>query len=202
MGKLRERILKSHKECDNTELIEQLYLLKKENKKLKSRVYELELMVKKDLMTGLLNHQSFFVDAELMLEEEKDCYFMLIDLDDFKRINDTYGHKEGDIVLQDFSRMVKKVAGEHDLAGRIGGDEFAICFCNSLSEDEVRLRAKKLLQMMSEKKQKTKKHFPGASIGITKARDGELIKTIYERADKMLYRVKRSGKNNYEMTFE
>ena len=98
------------------------------------RAEQMEKLARIDQMTGLLNHHFFYKESQCLLEQKKTGYCMTIDLDDFKQINDSYGHQEGDAVLQEVGRMIRQAAGPGSVAGRTGGDEFAL-FCTDLASD-------------------------------------------------------------------
>jgi diguanylate cyclase (GGDEF)-like protein len=115
---------------------------------------ELAERARRDALTGLLNHGAFnaVVEAELERAERYDYGLTLafVDLDDFKTVNDTYGHREGDRVLHVFARSLLSILRGSDSAGRMGGDEFAAVllqadrdagarFCSRLSERRTSL---------------------------------------------------------------
>jgi diguanylate cyclase (GGDEF)-like protein len=96
---------------------------------------ELSERSRRDSMTGLLNHQAFHtrVDEELdrAARYGHELQIIYFDLDDFKQVNDTLGHPEGDRVLRVISEMIRESIRESDVAGRIGGDEFVLCLVES-----------------------------------------------------------------------
>ncbi len=99
---------------------------------------ELADQARSDPLTGLLNHQALtdILDSELVRAERYDhgLTFVFFDLDEFKRINDTLGHVEGDAVLRAIARLVEQILRGSDLAGRMGGDEFAVLLLESDAE--------------------------------------------------------------------
>ena len=96
---------------------------------------ELNEKSRRDSLTGLLNHQAFHTRVDEELDRAKryghDLQVVYFDLDDFKLVNDTLGHPEGDRVLRVMSEMIKESIRESDIAGRIGGDEFVLCLVES-----------------------------------------------------------------------
>ncbi|MGB2876021.1 MAG: GGDEF domain-containing protein [Gaiellaceae bacterium] len=104
---------------------------------------ELAHEARHDQLTGLLHHQVFVRELELELERarryEHSVALVFIDLDRFKEINDTLGHQEGDRVLQTFAATFRALLRGSDLAGRMGGDEFAACLVEAASETAPRL---------------------------------------------------------------
>lgn len=127
------------------------------------------------------------------------AYLMLIDIDDFKYINDTYGHEVGDAVLSRISTILKECVGEQDIPSRFGGDELAVIVNNS--NDQL------VVEMVRTIQHKLKNlSLPSCdgicctvSIGIAGAKNKESMTSWIGVADKMLYNVKRNGKNGYCM---
>lgn len=104
-----------------------------------------------DSLTGLLNHASMRRGISALLKKEAGIHvLMILDLDHFKQINDTYGHQAGDRVLELVAGRLRGIFRSTDLIGRIGGDEFMI-FMRSIGEEEMGLeRAKRLCQAVHE----------------------------------------------------
>lgn len=152
-----------------------------------------------DWLTGLYNRS--FVEREIIRRMRKENgAFFLIDLDNFKMVNDFYGHAAGDAVLQSVSDILKNAAGEYDLAGRVGGDEFVMYFSGASRKEEVQEFAEGILQEFNE--QKRSDILLGEcslSIGIVfVTKDAESYTDIYKKADRALYYIKQNGKNGYE----
>ena len=103
-------------------------------------------------------------------------------MDDFKNINDRYGHQYGDEVLKKVAKDITGLFGEHGILGRFGGDEFVILTRN-MSKSEV----EKKLNMLKETNR--------FSAGVVHWHSGECIKDIFDRADHGMYQVKESNKN-------
>lgn len=161
------------------------------------RAARMEKLAKTDQMTGLLNHHSFYEECSRLLEEKGSGYCMTIDLDDFKRINDSYGHQEGDAVLQEVGKILRQVVGQKGVAGRIGGDEFALFSGELFSNEEACAMAGEIMAQVDLRISDKEVVFPGVSIGISQVRAGEGLKNAFRRADVMLYEVKRNGKHGY-----
>jgi diguanylate cyclase (GGDEF)-like protein len=155
-----------------------------------------------DPMTRLANRRGFEERAQSHLRARDGAMPCLVycDLDNFKAINDTFGHATGDDVIRGFAELVANELCEPDIAGRIGGEEFAVLlgdtdrrgaqlFCERLRELAVGYR------------------FPGlpaewpvtASFGIAERRPGEDLAGLMRRADRMLYVAKRSGRDRAQM---
>lgn len=112
--------------------------LVRKNQQLTTVKEELEMMVHRDSLTGLLNRQGLFFELERLAHRERSFLVYFMDLNRFKAINDTYGHKTGDMVLIEFSRRLDKhTDGSHILA-RISGDEFILVHVDeTLSEERM-----------------------------------------------------------------
>jgi diguanylate cyclase (GGDEF)-like protein len=149
-----------------------------------------------DPLTELLNHQAFTRELETELERarryEHGLSLVFLDVDDFKRVNDTHGHPEGDRVLRRLARILRESLRSSDLAGRMGGDEFAACLVESDEEAAGRFAAR-LVDSIDELVAHGElpegfsvsagvAHFP------TEAGDA---KTLFTRADERLYEAKR-----------
>lgn len=147
-----------------------------------------------DGLTGLMNYSSF---QRLWQERaDQDSWLFIMDLDDFKQINDTYGHITGNRALQRFSHILRSVSRSGDLICRMGGDEF-IVFCRGMSDADAAARMAKQIFEQAEA-ERIDQGFPiRVSIGGTAVRKGERLDDAVERADQALYDVKRSSKNGY-----
>ena len=86
-----------------------------------------------DGLTGLLNWKTFQERAGRLLEEGKAGALLILDTDDFKLVNDTYGHLAGDVALQHTADAIGRAFRPNDLVGRLGGDEFAVCIAGPIS---------------------------------------------------------------------
>jgi diguanylate cyclase (GGDEF)-like protein len=124
---------------------------------------------------------------------------LVMDIDNFKRINDSYGHIAGDNTLRIFAKILKRHSRETDIVGRIGGDEFVVFFVDVVDREIITQRARELLDNLE--RQLTEIGYGqncSASIGIAVYPfDGKEYNTLYNNADKSLYYVKRNGKNNF-----
>ena len=156
---------------------------------------------KHDLLTGLYNKQSFEEEVQKTIDAQnpEDVSVLLIfDFDNFKTINDTYGHATGDEVLKSFAAVLVRAFRTHDLIGRIGGDEFMVFMPGMLAEhlkrpDEI---SREILNELAAMKVGTAEHF-SCSIGIGTDSKGYNFKTLYKLADKALYQSKENGKACY-----
>lgn len=121
---------------------------------------------------------------------------VIIDIDHFKHINDTYGHHAGDIVLKNFVSDIEKLLRSHDLFGRIGGEEFTLF----LPKTDKEMAMKIITRIKDHFKQtaidiETTKIFVNFSAGIAELKENESLLEILKRADGALYEAKRSGRD-------
>lgn len=165
-----------------------------------SRAQQMEQLARTDQLTGILNHQTFFDECDRLARNPGTFYCMVIDLDDFKQINDSYGHLEGDRVLQDMGRILQEAVADQGLAGRVGGDEFSLFLTKLSAPEEAEQMAAVLLAQVQKRKEQGP--FPGISIGVAKLSQSESVRSGFRRADQMLYEVKRCGKNSYRVSRE
>lgn len=158
-----------------------------------------------DALTGLYNKASteFLSKGFLKSEPQQACALMILDFDDFKNVNDTYGHQAGDVVLRSFGRILKRQAGDEHIAGRIGGDEFFL-FLKGVTVSEAEECAQQILAQTRQLVSQDGKRIFSCSIGVSikhpyedKASASEQYKDLFARADQVLYQVKKNGKNNY-----
>ena len=124
-----------------------------------------------------------------------DISLIMLDLDNFKKVNDIYGHKEGDNVIKGLSDVLRKTANDVDshFLGRWGGEEFMVLLSNSNAE-EAAILAEKIRSTFASISYETA-GCQTVSIGVTQARDDEDADTLYNRVDKALYTAKANGKN-------
>lgn len=124
---------------------------------------------------------------------------LLIDLDDFKAVNDGHGHQVGDALLQEVARRMQHVLRNGDTLARLGGDEFAVLLRDQQDASHTLVVAEKLVETLSQPwKASHHEVFPGASIGIVFApQDGDDAETLMRHADLAMYRAKEAGRNTY-----
>lgn len=155
-----------------------------------------------DPLTGLLNKESTARSITDWLNEERCKGFqvlLMVDLDHFKEINDTYGHATGDLVLKKAAQVLRGVFRETDIVGRVGGDEFMV-FLKNVGNPEVVQRLMSTLN--SRIRAVTVDDLPeetlSCSIGAAfYPRHGKDFTLLYENADRALYEAKRAGRNGH-----
>ncbi|MCI6465602.1 MAG: diguanylate cyclase [Faecalicatena sp.] len=168
----------------------------------KKKAEMLKERAEKDTLTGVYNKGTMQTFANRyfsnMKQGEKAAFFM-IDIDDFKYVNDFYGHLSGDALLAEIAAGLKRIFRRHDIIGRIGGDEFAVIMRNIPDKEIVGKKADEIMFIFKEYLKGEKCKF-SASIGIAFLPDhGIDFETIYKNADIALYKAKASGKNNWKV---
>ncbi len=169
---------------------------------LENTVSKLYLNSITDSLTNTFNRRYFFEVAQhsiaLTQRDKRTLSLLMIDIDFFKKINDTYGHQAGDTVLITLSKKIKSAVREGDIFARVGGEEFAVLLQNS-SLEEAKNIAEKLRKMIENTPfiyQEKTLHIT-ISIGVctSKADSVFSLETLYKNADKQLYEAKHSGRN-------
>ncbi|MBD5510842.1 MAG: GGDEF domain-containing protein [Lachnospiraceae bacterium] len=152
-----------------------------------------------DLLTGLYNKMATERKIKEQIAEHPDELGLLfvLDIDNFKKINDTMGHAFGDEVLRTLGWRIKAEFRATDIVGRTGGDEFTIFLCNMKTEEIIRAEASRVERFFKDfKAGEATKYSATASIGAAIfPKDGKDFETLYKAADKALYVAKKRGKN-------
>ena len=162
----------------------------------------LQRAAERDAMTGLFHNRAAMRQIKRFLEQEGaggNHALFIIDLDNFKSINDTFGHRMGDEVILDTAHAIQRVFRESDIVGRIGGDEYIVLMKNVGRLDNVRQKGEALVQALQYtcRDDVNMVELTG-SVGISLYHgDGQTSDDLYEKADAALYRAKSMGKNSY-----
>ena len=168
---------------------------------------ELEKMAKYDFLTGILNKRASidrigsFISGYESLNHP--CYaYMIIDIDYFKKVNDTYGHVVGDEALTAFGNILEQAVGEQGFAGRIGGDEFTVLLEDTSMENTEKTAAaindKCRAIELSEKDCKL-----SCSVGVYFGKKAVYsYDELYKKADEALYIAKQNGRDGHYLIFE
>ena len=166
----------------------------------KEEEQKLVVAARMDKMTMLLNRETTMEEIRKILKEdsEKTHVLYMLDIDNFKSLNDTMGHMAGDDFLVKLAKAMKKCFRESDIVGRIGGDEFFIFMRNLPTQQVMERKAQELLQAT----QKVCGEYPqvslSGSIGVSVFPEhGTTLEELYGQADVALYEAKRKGKNQY-----
>ena len=169
----------------------------------KSRDFEQQYkLATTDGLTELYNHRYFQEQIRMQVEQAKrystNFSLIIIDIDFFKKFNDTFGHQSGDAVLRQVAQTLKKNVRSTDIVCRYGGEEMSIILPNTI-KDEAHTTAQKICNRVAEKKFKLigdKETGVTISLGVaTFPFDGDTAQKIIEAADKKLYEAKNNGRN-------
>ncbi len=154
---------------------------------------------RRDPLTGLYNRKYTEECIGKILKDGTPGMLFMIDLDNFKLINDKMGHTEGDRVIRLFADILRQYARNNDIVCRLGGDEF-ILFLVGVNDRKIAAdRAKSILNTMNERlSEMDYANSCSVSLGIAiHPQDGSDFQTLYKNADKALYLVKKNGKNSF-----
>lgn len=157
-----------------------------------------------DYLTGILNRSALEKNIRTYFDNRTEPFqsaFLLIDLDNFKQVNDYLGHAMGDDVLKKVAKILTGSFRKTDIVARLGGDEFVVFIQDIPNKSAIASHAEKLLENLQF-------HFHtaiaeiqvSASIGVAFAPEhGDCFETLYEKADYSLYQVKKQGKDGYHI---
>ncbi|MEK5449376.1 GGDEF domain-containing protein [Paenibacillus sp. FSL R7-0331] len=168
---------------------------------------ELERVATYDELTGILNRRAFVLRARPMMaaaaKEGWPFSFLLIDVDHFKHINDTFGHDTGDKVLWDFSRKIEGQLSSSDLFGRFGGEEFAVLLHRADEADSEEIAERLRRCVLGAVIDDTLLPYT-VSIGVITIRSEKRItlNRLYRLTDIALYQAKQKGRNRVARTYE
>lgn len=155
-----------------------------------------------DNLTGLLNRQGLELNFEMFLQSalrlERNMALVFIDLDGFKAVNDTLGHKAGDEILIHVANILKKTSRKNEVVFRLGGDEFVLLIPEYKEKNELENLCARLLECTKNPIKLTNGEAKiGMSIGVAMLQKNETLDTMLTRADKAMYKVKNGGKNGF-----
>lgn len=160
----------------------------------------LQIIASTDGLTGSCNRSHFIEETKMFLKlaerNETPLQCLMVDLDHFKQINDSFGHQAGDLVLKEFAQYTKLMMRETDLFGRIGGEEFSIILQNTdeaggdVFAEKVRKGAESLEVEFLQQAIPFR-----VSVGIASFVAGDTYQSLSRRADVALYQAKESGRN-------
>lgn len=166
---------------------------------------KLEKLANYDSLTGLFNRYYYNLYFEQLMKQvqryDKKVALLLFDIDNFKRINDSLGHKAGDVVLVRTAELVNEVLRDSDSLFRIGGDEFTIIVENFNSVNEVKILTKRIQQALKTSIEVDDLSFHiSLSIGIALYPEhGNSLETLQKSADIAMYQSKQDGKNRFSI---
>lgn len=149
---------------------------------------------RQDSMTKLINSGYFHQYAEDNTKKTKSGCLILVDIDLFKEVNDTYGHQKGDEVIQLVAESIQKYFRQGDIVARLGGDEFAVLLENGCKKEDLEKKFHTLLEELSDNP---------TGIAVSLSIGGYIFhepikyKSLYNLADANLYKVKENGRNGF-----
>ena len=170
---------------------------------LQSAQEKLQLQAKLDPLTQLPNRTLFFTKLNEAIENAKkndtQIALLFIDIDNFKTVNDTWGHDYGDAILKEISKRITSAVGASNLTSRLGGDEFTILLADIHNKEDIAVHLQKIQQVLSEP------HiihgqllYSTASIGVSVyPENGNDAEFLVKQADLAMFHVKETGRNNF-----
>lgn len=199
-------------------LIARLFYDYKYNKELDTAVKEktkelievnkkLKVLANKDFLTGISNRAHFMKFAskyfEIARRNDENLQMLSLDLDHFKKINDTYGHHAGDCVLKEFTKKVSELLRKSDIFGRMGGEEFCIALQHT-SLDGAKMFAKRICESIEKMEMDCDGEliYITVSIGIASLDGEKNIEDLIKKSDIALYEAKEKGRNQVIMYTE
>ena len=171
----------------------------------KRTINKLEKLAALDLHSGLLNHHTTFKRIAAFLKSEygrnKSHALVVIDIDDFKDINDTLGHQVGDLVIKKIADILLNTFPPSDIIGRIGGDEFMVLIKNQQGSEALKQTIETINNKFHNIKDLNNNTINiSASIGISiYDKDGKSFDELFQKADQSQYHVKTANKNSYRI---
>lgn len=151
-----------------------------------------------DALTALPNRRligkRIRLELKRFLKYKEDLHIAIADIDHFKQINDTYGHKAGDLILRNVASILEDNLRPTDFVGRYGGEEFLIILPNTTTEN-CRIALGRIRRTVEGARLIKARKKATISIGVTRAKTNDTFESVFKRADKALYKAKRRGRN-------
>ncbi len=168
---------------------------------------KIEQLARSDFLTGLANRSCFQEALDAALQARQGTALLLIDLDRFKHVNDTYGHLSGDLMLQEWASRLTKCVRTGDFVARLGGDEFAVVLAPVVDPAEAEQMAGRLMEEAQRPFQLSDRAIDaGISIGVAlvppgEDPDGMVVgrSDLMQQADLALYEAKEAGRNTWRL---
>lgn len=153
----------------------------------------------RDLLTGVFSRGHFIEEANKKMSSHRPndtLQLVMMDIDNFKSVNDTYGHDNGDVVLSTLGGYLKEISRVNGFAGRFGGEEFFIFLYGENPDIQEHIVSQVCKKLRETDFSFTDRHIT-MSVGLTRINDGDTLEKCIERADKALYYSKKHGKDQY-----
>ena len=182
-------ILMIRREAEQTQSLSESY----------QKQMELSEQLNRDVLTGLYNRKAMFNMLRYEIRQMNDIHLAVLDIDDFKLVNDRFGHAKGDEVLLFIAKLFHTYVGKLGFPIRFGGEEFAIIFSNTQDEtvimvlEKIRRKLSEYPFLLSDNGTKT---YITVSCGVVKYKDTQSIDDFFKSADHAMYMAKSKGKNN------
>lgn len=151
-----------------------------------------------DPLTGIWNRKGAILYIEKYLKKQQPGALFLVDIDNFKKLNDTYGHQSGDQILIELAGILKKYSRDKDVVARIGGDEFLLFLPGCIQKDVIRERAECICAAFKESAAIYDKVKLSVSIGIAVGYGNSTLNRLLKKADDCMYEVKKEGKDSFK----
>ncbi|GLI09381.1 hypothetical protein YDYSG_54130 [Paenibacillus tyrfis] len=159
----------------------------------------MDKLSKLDALTSLYNHKTFHEYLEKLIDQhernELPLHLAIVDIDNFKRINDTFGHWVGDIILMRVANTIKETVSPNDFVARYGGEEFAVIFTDKTAEEAYALAEQIRHKLSVTLHPELESQAATISIGLQTYTKGHGKEGLFKGADASLYAAKRTGKN-------
>ena len=172
----------------------------RDEERLQYQLEELQQRASKDSVSGLLNRATVeqYIKKRLQkMTAEEQCALFIIDLDNFKQVNDTLGHQAGDQAIRQSARILSGLFRANDIVGRLGGDEFTVFLCGDITEEYVRKKAAQICDELHLALGDSQMVDITASVGVYLSARGQEFEGLYQAADLALYKAKKTGKHRY-----
>jgi diguanylate cyclase len=174
-----------------------------ELKKLREELVQAHETAKTDALTGLLNRRAFDQNLDTQIKNNRqtnsELCLLILDLDHFKKVNDTYGHQVGDNVLRYTANLMKQHITKNHYPARYGGEEMAIIMpdtpFNKAMDIAEKIRSSLSLHPLKRKGSKESIGIVTVSIGVSGLKSNDSIESLIERADQAMYLAKKNGRN-------
>ncbi|AJY75823.1 sensor domain-containing diguanylate cyclase [Paenibacillus beijingensis] len=171
----------------------------KSNQELLVKTIVMDKLAKTDALTELYNHITFHEYLDKLIEHHDTngmpLQLALIDIDNFKSVNDTYGHRAGDVVLRTVADIVRAEAGQNDFVARYGGEEFAVIFTEITPERSLKALEQIRHDIAQIRHEVLGERYITVSTGFSSYRPHEGKEPFFQRTDQALYLAKKTGKN-------
>jgi diguanylate cyclase len=176
------------KTIQTTNAISLFSVLEQEMARIHRTIQALKSKVERDDLTGLLRREDFFIKLQERMASGQEVSLIMLDIDNFKQINDTEGHQSGDQAIRDVAVIVERTTKAGATSGRYGGEEFIIAHCGNAESTAALAEALR--------RQIEREVCITVSAGVATAFQANYqVSRMVEMADKALYVAKRSGKN-------